>query len=41
MVCGDILRELVVKILKPDRELGDCLLVFLANGKKLPKQFAL
>ena len=41
MVCGDILGELVVKILKPDRELGDCLLGFLTNGKKLSEQFSL
>ena len=41
MVCGDILGELVVKILKPDRELGDCLLRFLAYGVELPEQFSL
>ena len=41
MVCRDILGELVVEILKPDRELGDCLLGFLAHCKKPPEQFAL
>ena len=40
MVCGDILGELVLEILKPDRELGDCLLGFLAHGKKLSEKFS-
>ena len=38
---GDILSELAVEILKLDRELGDCLLGFLAHGKELSEQFAL
>ena len=41
VVCGDILGELAVEILKPDRELGDCLLGFLAHDQKLSKQFSL
>ena len=41
MVCRDILSELVVEILNPNRELGDCLLGFLAHGKKLSEQFSL
>ena len=38
---GDILSELLIKILKPDRELGNRLMRFLVNGVELPKQFAL
>ena len=34
---GDIIGELAVKILKPDRELGDCLVGFLAHGKELSR----
>ena len=41
MVRRDILGELAVKIQKPDRELGNCLLWFLAYGKKLLEQFSL
>ena len=41
MVCGDILGELAVEIMKPDRELGDCLVGFLTHGKKLPEEFLL
>ena len=41
LVCGDILGELAVEILKPDCELGDCLFGILAHGKKLSKQFSL
>ena len=38
---GDIPGELAVEILKPDRELGDCLLWFLAYGNELQEQFPL
>ena len=41
MVCRDIVDELVVKILKLDRKMGECLLWFLAYGKELPEQFSL
>ena len=40
-MCEDIICQLSVEILKPDRELGDCLLGFLAHCKKPPEQFAL
>ena len=40
MMRGDILDQLVVKILKPDRDLGDCLLRFLAYGVELPDQIS-
>ena len=40
MMCGDILGELAVKILKPNCELGDCLLWFLAYGVELPDQIS-
>ena len=36
---GDILGELSVEILKPDRELGHRLLMFLAHRKELSEQF--
>ena len=41
MMRGDILGELSIKILEPDRELGNCLMRFLVNGVDLPKQFTL
>ena len=41
MVRGNILGELAIKILKPDRELGDCFLWFLAYGVELSEQFSL
>ena len=40
-MCGDILGQLSAEILKPDRELGDRLVGFLAHGKELSEQFAL
>ena len=41
VVRGNILGELAIKILKPDRELGDCFLWFLAYGVELSEQFSL
>ena len=41
MVCGDIIAQLSVEILKPDRELSDRLVRFLAHGKELSEQFSL
>ena len=38
---GDIPGELVVNIRKLDRELGNCLLWFLAYCIELPEQFSL
>ena len=41
MVRRDILGELPVKILTLGRELGNCIMLFLANGKELLEQFSL
>ena len=41
MMRGDILGKLVVNILKPDHELGNYLMRFLAYVVELPKQFSL
>ena len=39
MLCRDIISHLSVEILEQDRELRDCFVLFLADGKELPKQF--
>ena len=39
-MCEDIIGQLSIEILKPDRELGNRLVRFLAHGKELSEQFS-